>query len=119
MTFFDAHADEAMTIVAEDRAAVLERLFDRHRDKVTTSGRIIPAPSLWPTRGKPRKVGLLRWEWEVTDDQTGEVLDGGRALTQPWAWHKTDAAAARIHGQRLNAAAEAETAEQAEAEAES
>jgi hypothetical protein len=114
VTVFDAHADEAMTIVAEDRGALLERLFDRHRDKVTTSGRIIPAPSLWPTKGQPRKAGLLRWEWQVTDEATGEVLDAGRALTEPWAWHKTDAAADRIYQQRLAAAAEAEAAEQAE-----
>lgn len=87
--------------VAINPDIALERLKNGRRDAVTDSGRIILTPSLWPTRHRPRKVGWLRWEWKVTDAETGDVLTSGRAVSERWAWHKSDRAASQIYAQRL------------------
>lgn len=97
---------EALRLADTARDELLERLVAATsqpaiREDVTSSGRILLGPSLWPTKHKPRKVGFLRWEWRVTDQSTDEELASGRALTETWAWHKTDAAASRIHSDRL------------------
>lgn len=64
------------------------------------TGRIPLTPSLWPTKGTPRRVCPFRWDWQVTDHSTGAVLASGWALTERGAWRREDRAARRIHAQR-------------------
>jgi hypothetical protein len=69
----DLSWDEAMRLAKTDASALAARL---RGDKV-----LVPlAPSLWPTK-RVRRVGLLRWAWQVTDHGTGEVLESGHAPT--------------------------------------
>lgn len=96
-------APEALALAA-DRDLLTERLFRPDRDRVTTSGRIVHGPSLWPSKGEPRKVGFLRWLWQCTDQASGEVLASGHRPSKTWAWHSQDAAAKRIHDERVMAA---------------
>jgi hypothetical protein len=93
---------ELTVVEALELAADAPKLVDRLR--VTTSGRIIHGPSLWPTKSHPVKVGFLRWLWSVTDPQTGDVLASGHRPSKPWAWHASEAAAYRIYTERLAAA---------------
>lgn len=92
---------EAMKLAGTDATVLAERLFNPLRDQVTASGRIIPGPSLWPTALKPRRVRRGRWVWLVVDQATGATLARGWAWTQTGAWTKSDRAAQRIYGQRL------------------
>lgn len=92
---------EAIKLAETDAAVLAERLFDNRRDAVTASGRIILGPSLWPTRTKPRRIRAWRWAWLVVDQGAGATLDCGWAWTETGAWTKSDRAAQRIYGERL------------------
>ncbi|HEV8559884.1 MAG TPA: hypothetical protein VGR06_26390, partial [Actinophytocola sp.] len=81
--------------------ADIEKLADDgDRQAIIAACGIVPVSiSLWPTKRVERK-GLLRYEWTVVDDPTGEVLARGRALFDTWAWHRAGRAAARIYLER-------------------
>lgn len=102
---------EALDLAAHDRDELLERLKLTPRDRVTDSGRIVPAPSLHPTwtvtydkrdRWYQRPS---RWRWECTEQQGGEVLAAGWSLRKAWAEHRGQIAALRVFDQRIAAKA--------------
>lgn len=99
---------EALELAKTDAAQLAGRLRMIGPDTITTSGRIIHGPSLWPSVSKPRRIGWLRYRWECTDDTTGEVLAAGHRPTETWAWHRAEQVRKHIYTGRLQAERDAE-----------